>query len=932
MPGRQAHGRSLTAAPKGKPAGKKNSKARSQKNALNAFGIAQDIYPTKVKKTPRVRELDAEVEKKHGRDDEDEDNDEDDEEQPRKKKARGPPRDADGAEDGSDSEGNEWRLGGLREDDEDSEIDSDVAFGDSDNERFDEYSFRGSKSKPKDDDSEDDSDDEEGETLGAEAIDLATALDQWEEESEEEPEASEESESENAVYEDEDDDDEDDGSEDDYSEDDDDDDEDEDEDEEDGGVDAKKLSALQGLISEYGGQPTEKNTAASSAGQKLSLSDLGLTGLSDPLLKKSVKLMNKEAKEKRPGVAQKLAVPLSRREQGRVDRSVAFEKTNETLERWTETVKQNRRAEHLVFPLPQNSDRAGINMDEMQPLTSTTGPSNELESAIMSIMEQSGLSLDKEAKPKPKEYDEEGNELSRKEALAKKRMERELSSRETKRAKRIKKIKSKAYHRVHRKQRERDDMATKEAMEEAGEIDSEEEREAQDRRRALERVGQRHKESKWAKIGSKNKRAVWDDEFRAGLTEMARKDEELRRRKEGKTGAVAGEDSDSDATSSSGSDSDDDAAGIRRQLRQLENEEAEPQKGLMGMKFMLKAEAAKKQANDEMIRQIRRDLDGEDGGDDDDEQSQSQDHDGEVGRQSYGATDSKAKTALDTSKRSAPRRQDSPDHDVNIILNKNNSSNLTSSAAAAAAGSSEPPSTAGAWSSGQTRRKKAPAASSQQDLDLNANILIAAPPAKPSKPSKSTNPSSAISQTTTTSSFKSPHRDNHADADSDSDLDPEEQHLPLAIRDQALIARAFAGDDVVAEFEREKDAVAEAEDDKVIDNTLPGWGSWVGDGVSSREKKRHQGRFLTKVEGVKRKDRKDAKLERVLINEKRVKKNDRYLASQLPHQFESKEQYERSLRLPVGPEWMTKETFQDSTKPRVLMKQGVIAPMSKPTA
>lgn len=60
--------------------------------------------------------------------------------------------------------------------------------------------------------------------------------------------------------------------------------------------------------------------------------------------------------------------------------------------------------------------------------------------------------------------------------------------------------------------------------------------------------------------------------------------------------------------------------------------------------------------------------------------------------------------------------------------------------------------------------------------------------------------------------------------------------------------------------------------------------------------------------------------------------NDRYLASQLPHPFESRQQYERSLRLPVGPEWMTKQTFQDSTKPRVLLKQGVIAPMSKPTA
>lgn len=150
MPGRQSHGRSLMAAPKAKAGGKKGSKARSQKNALNAFGIAQDMYPTKYKRTPRARELDAEIERKHGRDEagEDEDEDEDEEEQPRRKKAKGPSRaDGDG-EDGSDSEGNEWRLGGLRDDDEDSEIESDDAFGDSDNEKFEEYSFRGSKSKP----------------------------------------------------------------------------------------------------------------------------------------------------------------------------------------------------------------------------------------------------------------------------------------------------------------------------------------------------------------------------------------------------------------------------------------------------------------------------------------------------------------------------------------------------------------------------------------------------------------------------------------------------------------------------------------------------------------------------------------------------------------------------------------------------------------
>ena len=54
------------------------------------------------------------------------------------------------------------------------------------------------------------------------------------------------------------------------------------------------------------------------------------------------------------------------------------------------------------------------------------------------------------------------------------------------------------------------------------------------------------------------------------------------------------------------------------------------------------------------------------------------------------------------------------------------------------------------------------------------------------------------------------------------------------------------------------------------------------------------------------------------------------MATQLPHQFETKQQYDGSLRLPIGPEWSTKETFQKATKPRVLIKQGVIKPMERP--
>lgn len=100
--------------------------------------------------------------------------------------------------------------------------------------------------------------------------------------------------------------------------------------------------------------------------------------------------------------------------------------------------------------------------------------------------------------------------------------------------------------------------------------------------------------------------------------------------------------------------------------------------------------------------------------------------------------------------------------------------------------------------------------------------------------------------------------------------------------------------------------------------------------MSSKEKKNKGAKSIQKQHGVKPGQRKDLKLDKVIINERKVKKNSTYLASTLPWPFETKEQYERSLRLPKGKEWTTKKTFQDATKPRVLVKQGIIRPMHKP--
>ena len=857
MPGRQAHGRSLIAGPpKSKNKAGKASKARSQKNALNAFGIAQDNFATKQKLTPRARQLDAQPEARGGKDGgDDEDDDEDafdeDDEPQRKKQKRPRAPTNDNVEYGSDSEGNEWQLGGLAEDDDDSEIESDEAFGDSDDEKFQGYSFKGSMSaKREDDETDDDSNDEEGETLGADAIDLATALDQYQSDSDEGAENDDESGSDQAS--------ESDGS------DDSDEDLDEDEDDEDDETDPEKLAALQGMVSGFGTQKDDDADDDKPTRQKISLGDLGLSGLDDPHMRKSLKLMRKEDKEKRPGATKKLDVPLSRREQGRIDRSVAYDKTNETLKRWDDTVQQNRRADHLVFPLPENAATHGVAMNEIRPLA-PQDTTNELESTIMGIMEQSGLSLEKEKKERPQEYDEEGNPISHREAVGLKRKQREENAREAKRQKRIKKIKSKAYHRVHRKERERNEAEAAEGEE----VDSEAEREAQDRRRALERVGQRHKESKWAKQGARAKRAVWDDEFRSGLSEMARRDEELRRRKEGRSGV----DDDSETSSDGSSDEEDSDGAIRRELDALEQDsDDEGRSRLDNLKFMRTAAARKKAEEKELLQGIRRTLDGEDEADLEEKEIT------EVGRRQYGNASNKKPfaAALDTSNRKGLQVDlDMADDigevdDVQITTNGESASNGKSSWSAPrkkTQTSQEDFTTAtgskASWTASEPRRKRkqiAESASNSTLLDTTAlTSQTSSSSRKPSKTKKSTTITTTLD-----------------DSDSEPDSDASQPPATTSRSSKAdLLARAFAGDDIAIEeeFAREKADVAKDQDDKIVDDTLPGWGSWVGDGVSQRERKRHTGRFLRTVEeGVKAKDRKDAKLDRVIMNEKHAKK------------------------------------------------------------
>ncbi|KAI1871315.1 uncharacterized protein JN550_004760 [Neoarthrinium moseri] len=878
MPGRQAHGRPLMGGGGGGGQAKKRqaqkARSKSTKRAADAFSIANKELGEQTRRTPRNRELDADLGPgKRARQDSDDDEEDDDDadDAPPRKMRRGQNQEDD-VEYGSDSSGNEWRIG-VGEDDEDSDIDSDEAFGESDNEKFDGYAFGGSKKKAQDEDSDDDD-----ESLGSDAIDLADALDQSMSDDDDGAEEDEDSDEEGS--------DSDDGDSDENSA------ESEDDDVSESGVTdwVKKFSGV--------GDEDEEEQAAPQK-SKIDLKDLGLLGVSDSQLKKSLKMMSKEEKSSKPA---KLEVPLARRQQAQLDRAAAYEQTNKTLDRWTETVKQNRRADHLMFPLPQTeTGLARHDNTEIAPLNPKAS-SNELERTILGIMEESGLGP-KAAQDGGDQVDEDGQTLSRKDIQdlwQAKRRERELKSREEARAKRIKKIKSKAYHRVHRKERERNEIKEHEAAVEAGEVDSEDEREARDRQRANERMGARHKESKWAKMAKKGGLAVWDDSVRAGMADMARRDEELRRRVEGQ-----GQGSDDDSDYSADSEDVDDRKRLLNELRDVQNADDEPHKSkLMNMSFMQRSEAAKRKENDDLINQIRRELASDDEGFDDEPEAE------EVGRRTFGQPGAKKEPAPSKSKKDKAKAEPTQDaagaDDTPTTSGSRNAPIPTPREVAVSE-------TGGAWSAAAPSKPARKQKGKREDkgsnvLDLDSSVAIVKAPASKPKvaPSKQ-----------------------HATAVAGDSSDDDDSHL-IQFREQDLLDKAFGGLDVVADFEAEKRAAESEDDEKVIDNTLPGWGSWVGDGVSARDKKRHAGRFLTKVDGIKKDKRKDAKMKNVIMNERRIKKNSKYLASQMPHPFESVAQYERSLRVPVGPEWVTKKTHQDATKPRVIVKQGIIAPMAKP--
>ena len=334
----------------------------------------------------------------------------------------------------------------------------------------------------------------------------------------------------------------------------------------------------------------------SGRGAKLDLDDLLAPLEADDetldALKKSTKVLTTSK-------TKTLSAPLAYRAQDRLDREAAYEQTKEEVDKWGETMRRIREAEHLSFPLQAQSAPRASNAT----LTATFKPSTSLESSIDALLRKAKLRDEDIMQTEDTLLASNGvsaQEVA--ERRAEVRRMKELVYRAELKSRRANKIKSRVYRKI--KRREKDAVS--------GDVDDAEDEEGKLKReyeRAKERATLKHK-----RTGNWAKHAHDDVNVRKDVEDMLSRSERLRRR-------IAGAASGSEEESEDDSEEDEETTKQRafEELSRLRDEEdvgdQGKAKGVYGMKFMQDAMKRKDAAVNESLDRFIAEL-GEQEGDD----------------------------------------------------------------------------------------------------------------------------------------------------------------------------------------------------------------------------------------------------------------------------------------------------------------------------
>ncbi|XP_035397326.1 U3 small nucleolar RNA-associated protein 14 homolog A isoform X2 [Cygnus atratus] len=645
--------------------------------------------------------------------------------------------------------------------------------------------------------------------------------------------------------------------------------------------------------SEASAQVSEFNVSCKGAGEKLVLSEL-LQPIRAQSALSSVKKELSRAKQKKA-----VELPLSKEERERVVREAAYVKTSKDVGKWQPVVLQNRRAEQLVFPLKQEL----VAVAPLEQVVSAWKPRTPLEQEIFGLLHKTQQPItDPLLTPQEKASLQAMSLEEARRRRAELQKARVLQSYYEAKARREKKIKSKKYHRVLKKSKRRKALKEFELLQKSDPEAALAKLEELEQLRMEERMSLKHQnKGKWAR--SRAIMAKYDLEARKAMQEQLARNKELMQKvrvelPEEEPGDVPEEDLTSvtvpvGASRANpwmlGKPSDpakepevreglEDAAvpGAVESKEEMSEEEVSEEEALL-QDFEQKRHARQRRAG-----------------------SPEQHGTGETEAVSDPPGDSSVHPICDEEQVSAGI-EPPPQAQEETLLSEQLDRVQTMEDVEALA-SKEPL---------EEQEKPAAAGAEERAHQQDKGRAGARPAKKPTAKKKMISLQSVLSGK------------------------PQEiqcPSLPVVMEEEeggidqrGVITEAFAGDDVVADFHREKSKAERDAKPQPVNLVLPGWGEWGGTGLKPSAKKIK--RFLIKPPPAP--PRKDQHLPHVIMSEQRNIHAAAHQVSELPFPFVRHQQFEQSIRTPVGSTWNTQRAFQKLTAPRVITRAGhIIQPLS----
>uniref|UniRef100_A0A8C7WW89 UTP14C small subunit processome component n=1 Tax=Oryzias sinensis TaxID=183150 RepID=A0A8C7WW89_9TELE len=605
--------------------------------------------------------------------------------------------------------------------------------------------------------------------------------------------------------------------------------------------------------------------------------------------------------------------PLSRQESERVQRDLAFQKAAVHVSRWKSVVTQNRRSEQLVFPL--NQEPSGPK--PLEKVVTGWRVQTPLEQEVFNLLSANKqpihdpvLSPAEEASLRAMSLEEA--QIRRAEL----QKARALQSYYEAKARRERKIKSKKYHRVQNKARRKEFLKQFDQMVKTDPNGALEELNKMELARMKERMSLKHQNSgKWAR--SKAIMAKYDEGARRAMQQQLELNKDLTQKVR---------------SSLSNQEEQEDGASDPELLPDFVND-AEPGQVSSNpwMRGELSAEPAEAQRSEQEVAAPAAEKEQHEEEEEKADEEEALLRDFESRRKLRQKEEEEQEAAVqdveDSDEEEGPADQDQEEEGLSEFrsLFRGVAEGLKEAAAAASsAGCSSAP-----LEGGLIRIRTVEDAELLPPEDVELLPCSESPPSAPQEEAPPTGQKARGNK----------KRKRNIELKEVLTKDAKTVTVPLAptltdtadgsdeeLDQRGLIMEAFAGDDVIADFLRDKRKQEDAAKPKVVDLTLPGWGEWGGQGLKPSSRKRR--RFRVKVAPAE--PRKDQRLPGVIISEQRNGSLSAHQVSALPFPFENHAQFESAVRTPLGRTWNTERTVKKLTMPKVLTQLGtIIQPMTE---